>query len=190
MSNTLFTSDLHFYHKNIIQYSDRPYKSVEEMNEGLISNWNGKVNPDDTVYIIGDFIFAGITKMREIHDRLNGKKILIKGNHDPYEAVSSVFEKVYDYKEIKIDEKWIILMHFPIEEWHGKHRGSIHLHGHAHGTSRLERNRLDVGVDPNYMVPLTLDEALGKIEAINQYLDGASTAPLPIRSFNGKRSKE
>lgn len=77
-----FTSDLHFGHKNIIKYEDRPFSSVEEMDEFLIYKWNSKVGKNDEVYILGDFGFVSGTRANELLDRLNGKKFLIKGNHD------------------------------------------------------------------------------------------------------------
>ena len=49
-----FTSDLHFYHDNIIQLTSRPYQDVNEMNDRLIANWNKKIRPKDEVYILGD----------------------------------------------------------------------------------------------------------------------------------------
>ena len=71
------TSDLHFYHKNIIKYSPntRPYSDVNEMNEALQLEWNTKVHPHDTVYILGDVAFSNAQQAASILCRLNGKKI-------------------------------------------------------------------------------------------------------------------
>lgn len=77
-----FTSDCHFQHKNILRYCDRPWSDLESMNKALIDNWNRTVGKEDTVYVVGDFAFAGIAKIQEILASLNGTKILIRGNHD------------------------------------------------------------------------------------------------------------
>lgn len=53
--NIFFTSDTHFGHNNIIKLSNRPFSSVEEMNEGLIERWNDVVGAEDIVYHLGDF---------------------------------------------------------------------------------------------------------------------------------------
>lgn len=76
-----FSSDHHFYHNNIIRYCDRPFSSVEEMNESMIVSWNAVVSPDDTVFYLGDFSMA-FRPVETITPRLNGRKILIPGNHD------------------------------------------------------------------------------------------------------------
>ena len=81
-NKTFFTSDTHFGHAAIIQYCSRPYKSVEEMNQVLIDNWNSKVKKDDIVYHLGDFIFGGSKLWYEIFSKLNGNIVLIMGNHD------------------------------------------------------------------------------------------------------------
>lgn len=52
-----FTSDLHLGHKNIIKLCDRPFASLEEMDETLIANWNQVVTNGDTIYIVGDLMF-------------------------------------------------------------------------------------------------------------------------------------
>lgn len=75
------TADLHFWHANIIRYCNRPYATVEEMNEALIENWNETVGPEDSCYVLGDFAFA-IRAVETITPRLNGKKYLVPGNHD------------------------------------------------------------------------------------------------------------
>ena len=78
---TYFTSDQHFGHFNIIRLCGRPFETVEEMDEALLSKWNAKVKADDTVYILGDLFFRA-AKVEPILKALNGRKHLIVGNHD------------------------------------------------------------------------------------------------------------
>ena len=82
MANIYVTSDTHFNHKNIIEYCNRPYSSVEEMNKAIIDNWNSVVKDEDTVYVLGDFCLGGKEAIKELCSQLKGHKILIKGNHD------------------------------------------------------------------------------------------------------------
>jgi len=79
--NIWFTADLHLGHTNIIKHCDRPYYSIKDMDDSIIQNWNSVVSRKDTVYIVGDFIWKASLKGYYLH-QLNGKKILIKGNHD------------------------------------------------------------------------------------------------------------
>ena len=76
------TADTHFNHENIIKYCNRPFKDVNEMNEVIINNWNSVVSKDDIIYHIGDYGFGTKDELKEIFDKLNGKKYLIMGNHD------------------------------------------------------------------------------------------------------------
>ena len=76
-----FASDYHFRHANIIKYCNRPFNSVDEMNEALVANWNSVVTDADTVYFIGDLSMS-FNAGKEFAPRLNGKKIIILGNHD------------------------------------------------------------------------------------------------------------
>lgn len=76
--NIWITSDWHIGHFNIIRYCDRPFKTVEEMNETIIKRYNHRVRNEDVCYFLGDN--GEITK--EMMTRMNGKKILIVGNHD------------------------------------------------------------------------------------------------------------
>ena len=78
MSEVFVCADLHFYHKNIITYENRPYPDVESMNYGLIKNWNSVVKKDDTVFVLGDVCFCSIAKAKEFVGQLNGRKVLIK----------------------------------------------------------------------------------------------------------------
>jgi len=78
---TFIVSDTHFCHAQILEYCARPFKSVEEMNEVMIERWNAVVSPSDVVIHMGDVGFR-YEKLKDIIDRLNGKKLLIRGNHD------------------------------------------------------------------------------------------------------------
>lgn len=78
-----FTSDLHFGHVNVIEYCDRPYKNIEEMNAAIIAQWNSQVKPQDEVYFLGDFGINPKTVLNfELVKKLNGIKYIIPGNHD------------------------------------------------------------------------------------------------------------
>ena len=87
--NTFLISDTHFGHKNILSFkrndgtSLRPaFNSIEEHDEFLIDNWNKVVSPTDKIYHLGDVGFYNVSKLLEVMSRLNGRKVLIKGNHD------------------------------------------------------------------------------------------------------------
>lgn len=95
-----FTSDLHLFHKNIIDYENRPFNGLADMHEALIRNWNKKICSCDKVYILGDLTFGNKIKSEEIIQALNGKKFLVKGNHDnhPNQWYRDIgITEVYDY---------------------------------------------------------------------------------------------
>lgn len=168
-----YTSDLHLYHRYSIIGSHRPFYNLENMHKTIIHNWNAKVKPTDTVYILGD---VSHPKNKEeaylvlnVIEQLNGRKILIKGNHDSKllrcPKFKKVFHSVHDYLEISDYGKKVILFHYPIEEWNNFFRGSIHLHGHVHNNdSHIKNiaNRFNVGVDVNNFTPVSLKELLEK----------------------------
>ena len=78
-----FTSDWHDGHKRLLEFGHRPFKTIEEMRRVLIKRWNNRVKETDTVFILGDFNFGGVKERNKLFKKLNGYKILIKGNHDP-----------------------------------------------------------------------------------------------------------
>lgn len=97
-----FTADTHFFHSNIINLCDRPFKNVDEMNKVLIRNWNSYITELDEIYILGDFLFKGTgSQANAILNTLKGKKYLIRGNHDKFlndeNFDMSAFEWVKDY---------------------------------------------------------------------------------------------
>lgn len=90
---TWFTSDFHFFHNNIIKYCNRPFESVEKMNETIIRKYNERVKKNDTVFFLGDFGFFASRnrafrgegqpfKPKDIIKKLNGNFIHVAGNHD------------------------------------------------------------------------------------------------------------
>jgi len=82
IGNVWFISDPHFFHEKIIEYADRPFKDVREMNETIIRNINDKVKEGDTLFCLGDVGFGSNTRLKKLISKINGKKILIRGNHD------------------------------------------------------------------------------------------------------------
>ena len=106
-------ADTHLNHRRIIDYCNRPFESVEEMNKCIIENWNKTVGKYDIVYILGDFALCGKDGIIEIAQKLNGRKRLILGNHDgaSVDTYKQVFEYVYNHCII-LDE-FYILSHYP-----------------------------------------------------------------------------
>jgi len=134
-SKILYISDLHFGHKNILTYDERPFYTVSEMDNTLIRNWNEVVKDKDVVYILGDVSWYDSEKTRDILRQLNGRKRLIIGNHDSVSAkLTDCFEEIAPYAEIIDGNAKVILSHYPIMFWNGQHRHSIHLYGHVHDT--------------------------------------------------------
>lgn len=173
------TADTHFGHGNIIEYCDRPFKNADDMNEKLITNWNMRVKTEDTVFIIGDFCFradktvvekvgAGKEKASFWMDRLNGSKILVKGNHDNNNSAKTIIECIH----ITFANRRINLCHKPE---HVNYDFPINFVGHVHNAWKIQKRStpgaygpketilFNVGVDVNRYMPITIDEALGEI---------------------------
>lgn len=124
------TSDQHFNHKKIIEYQDRPFSSVGEMNDQLIMNWNAEVRPEDTVIFLGDIIKKSHAADAEDHRyaqswlyMLHGNKILVQGNHDPLGLGAP-------YLIVDTDAGRLLMVHDPDNlpfRWNG-----WVVHGHHH----------------------------------------------------------
>jgi len=177
-----FTSDLHLGHEKILTLGKgRPFDTIEEHDEVLISNINRVTKPGDTLYIIGDFTTRIPTpELRAYRDRIDCKDIwLIRGNHDA-KGVEQVFgpDKVRDIYKIKPRQSGldvpIVLCHYAMRTWPQSHRGSWMLYGHSHGMLPDDGTTLsfDVGVDCWDYKPVSLKWAWMTVKArINQ--DGA-----------------
>jgi calcineurin-like phosphoesterase family protein len=188
LKNTWLTSDTHFFHENILKYCNRPFGSIEEMNEGLVKNWNSVVKPDDHVYHLGDFCFGNVEKWNWCLEpgRLNGHIHLILGNHDPDRVFrpGTMLERFdsIEFQNILIMEGWtVILNHFPLASFSNNLDHKVmQLLGHIHsgpdgiGNVMLEGNKLqwnqyDVGVDNNNYTPVSWAQIREKLNlAMNE----------------------
>lgn len=148
-----FTSDNHFWHKNIMKFcpETRKFNTVEEMNRGMIARWQEQVAPEDEVYILGDVFFCHADEAERILQQLPGRKHLILGNHDQVirdnAKLRDHFESIHEYRSITVDGIKVVLFHFPIVEYDKMHYGSYHLYGHVHGKYQHPGRAMDVGID-------------------------------------------
>ncbi len=167
-----FTADTHFNHKNIIQYCNRPFDSIEEMDDVLVQNWNSAVTPKDDVYHLGDFIWGKGVQVTEFRKRLNGNIHLIVGNHDNvnYQNMNE-YGKTHNLKsvtlrhDLKVGGELIVLSHFCMRVWNKSHFNSWHAFGHSHGRLDPIGKSWDVGVDNNNFKPISFDELKSIMES-------------------------
>ena len=134
---TFFIGDTHFGHHNIMRHDGRPFKTVEEMDEYMIKVWNERVSPNDEVYILGDFSWYKKEKTDEILARLNGKKYLVKGNHDKFNRNNRPnFDFVLGEKTtIRVNGFKVILNHVPELFYVGDTRDDVvMLYAHIHNS--------------------------------------------------------
>lgn len=166
MSNIYFSGDGHIGHQSILKYMpERPYATELDTtahDEWFIDLWKKTIGKHDRIYFAGDLTFYKSEAARRLLERLPGEKYLAIGNHDDsIKAHSNYFRKVAQIMEITIkpsmcdcfqEELQIVLCHYPLLDWPGKHQGAIMLHGHCHGTmdefntSSIDL-RFDVGID-------------------------------------------
>lgn len=162
-----FTSDIHFGHKSVIEYANRPFGNIDQMNTEMIRRWNMFITDSDEVYYLGDLSFLNPAKTCEILDQLRGKKYWIAGNHDKTlikkEQVCKYFEWVKDLYTLKVPDsdapdgyQRIVLCHYTLKTWDRAHYGVWHLFGHSHGTMPDDpySKSWDVGVDNNALMPI------------------------------------
>lgn len=137
-----YISDLHFGQENIIHLEGRPFADMHEMDETMIANWNSRVTDTDTVYILGDFIWLKARDWPIYLDRLKGKKVLIRGNHDPEQfppEVEAYFEYISEFKEIRDNGRHVIMCHYPMPFHRNDYSDKIWmLYGHVHATREYD----------------------------------------------------
>ena len=176
-----FTSDTHFNHARVLCHCNRPFRDLDEMNEALIYNWNRVVGKNDLVFHLGDFVFGSAAAWNQVLDRLNGRIVLIAGNHDIAllrPELIERFEHVAFEMYVVIDNQPMFLNHHPFLCYGNSHGRVWQLHGHIHsrdGHSYRFEERLpmflptqyDVGVDNNNYTPVSFEQVK---EIINQQI--------------------
>ena len=181
-----FTSDTHYNHANICsattQWTEpvtcREFKSLEHMNNTLVSNINEFVGQDDILIHLGDWSFGGFEQIEKFRNQIVCQNIhIVTGNHDHHiernkDNCQSLFSSVNKYVELNVkwnvgtplqDDANFVLMHFPIASWNNMAKGSIHLHGHVHFEPRVRigmGKMMDVGVDGNGLFPIEISAIL------------------------------
>lgn len=186
-----YTADLHFHYKPFLP--GRPFASVEEMDEAMIRLWNETVTDEDTVYVVGDVGYNGGYVPGDALGRLQGRKHLIRGNHDTgFENASKLFdyfETVTDFNEIDDGETHILLCHYPILY---RKRGYM-IHGHLHQARGPEYDilrqmprMLNAGVDVNFYRPVTLAQLVENNRAFYSGENDALIPPPPPRRREGE----
>jgi len=169
---------MHFCHENVIGFDDRPFVSVEKMNETLVENWNSRVSEEDTVYILGDGFWKNEENSVKLIQRLNGHKHLIRGNHDRVNGrLKDYYESIESYGEVNDEGRLVILSHYPMLFYKNQRYGAVMLYGHVHNSvewrlvekfkeniwdMRIPCRLINVGCMMKYMdyTPRTLDELL------------------------------
>lgn len=167
---TWYTSDLHFSHVNIITFCQRPFTSVKEMNETIISNWNSVVTNEDTVFALGDILLGKIDDSLLLVRELNGTKLLVPGNHDRCHPMNKQHEKWRDrylaegFADVlpgiitaDVDGYDVQVSHFPFEgdshdvdrfaDWRPVDSGGWVIHGHVHNRWRQNGKQINIGID-------------------------------------------
>lgn len=159
------TSDLHFFHKKIVEFTNRKQViTQDEHTEWLINMWNSTVGNDDDIYSLGDFAFtSNYEKLADLIGRLNGRKHFILGNHCDSKVWAKIKkERVNDsrlgsiatieklknvHMEVNGKKHMFILCHFAMRVWWNQHYGTFHCFGHSHGSLVTDDRSMDVGID-------------------------------------------
>lgn len=167
MANTFFISDTHFGHEGSCRFlredgvtKMRPFSCAEEMDEILVQNWNSVVKPHDKVYHLGDVAM----KRKDIHTlhRCNGRKVLIRGNHDIFKLEDYALY-FYDIRGVHVmPARDMILSHIPLHNDCVK-RFRVNVHGHLHEKLIKDREHINVSVEQINYTPISYDELQARI---------------------------
>jgi calcineurin-like phosphoesterase family protein len=180
MAGIWFTSDCHFGHQNVIQYSGRPFRSAEEMDNELIRLWNRSVRSEDTVYHIGDFTMGSEEYAMSIIEQLNGHIYFIRTLHDDWMPKNNAFpdsrlHEIHPNYIVMVDgartqgghHQMIVLNHYAMRAWERSHYGTWHLFGHSHGRLPPYGLSFDVGVDCWGYMPVSMGEVVNTMRTLS-----------------------
>jgi len=163
MANKIWLiSDTHFNHKTMVEEKWRPFKTVEEMNETIIHNWNKKISKDDIVYHLGDVcIGKSVEVEKNIIPRLNGQITFIKGNHDKT-SLTPITNIIIMFKGKQYE-----LVHNPSNAT-GKFKHIIHGHQHLSGENKFTKKPgfkyVNVNLEYSKFKPILINEVITKFK--------------------------
>lgn len=180
-----FTSDLHLGHERIVELCNRPFNTVEEMNETIIERWNEVVEPLDKVYVLGDVALGKISETLPLCQRLNGTKYLVPGNHD---RCWSGNKRVREIDVLRYEDAGFVILENEVQfkDWklcHFPTGGDSHtddrfpefrpvlraddwlIHGHVHNLWKVNGHQINVGVDVWDFTPVSEHAIIGLIGA-------------------------
>lgn len=152
MAETFVISDTHFGHKGICEFTCddgspvRPWDNTDEMDEDMVKWWNETVGPKDKVYHLGDVVIN--RRALKTMSRLNGDKVLIKGNHDIF-RINEYLEHFRDIRAYHVMHK-VIMSHIPVHA-ESKGRFIANIHGHTHTNRVTKRSWFRRVPDPWYV---------------------------------------
>jgi calcineurin-like phosphoesterase family protein len=173
------TSDEHYHHRKIIGYQNRPFATLEEMNNTLVANHNAIVKENDTVIHIGDFSFGKKEDFLSTALKLNGVHFFMDGSHDLSLRAFFVAAQADHYKqswegkikllpklfEFTFNGEKIVLCHYALKKWWASHHGSLHFYGHSHGNDPDPiANSRDIGVDTTNFFPILIEDAIASVK--------------------------
>jgi calcineurin-like phosphoesterase family protein len=130
-----FTSDWHLGHEKVIAFSDRPFRSVSEMDHTIIYNMTSVLKPGEEMFFLGDLAFRKESASHFFNSLPEDVDFhWIVGNHDyNTDAYQQYCKSISPLKEIRISKKqYIVMCHYPMIAWNRSHHGSWHLYGHFH----------------------------------------------------------
>lgn len=191
MAAAWLTADLHFGHRNIISFCDRPHDTVDQMNRDIIDRWNSKIAPGDHVSVLGDVCMGQLSDSVPLIDELNGFKVLVPGNHDPvwsgcsanrrekwFDVYNAAFQAIASRETYKatLGEKRaipIVVSHFPymghdyrdFDDYRPIDKGEWLVHGHVHDLWRQSGRQINVGIDAWGGYPVSVEEIEALIDA-------------------------
>jgi calcineurin-like phosphoesterase family protein len=175
MSNIFLASDYHFHHSNILNFTKsdgsplRVFDDVNHMNEYMLMRHNMVVSPKSKIYMLGDITMGKNAKALGILNRMNGEKILIKGNHDlgTLSTYSAFFKDIRGSHQLD----GMLLTHIPIHP-ESLSRWKVNIHGHLHANRVMLGNQ----IDPRYYsvcmeqlddyTPISLEELKKRLKSV------------------------
>lgn len=165
MSEVFVISDLHLGHKSILQFEYdgkplRPFADLDEMHETIVANWNATVRPGDKIYVLGDICFR--KELMGMFDFLNGKKRLVRGNHDLFDTslYLKYFSEIYGVRQIN----GVWLTHCPMHLGGvEQERVKVNIHGHLHANKIDHPKYFNASVECVNYTPISIEDVLANL---------------------------